>query len=252
MKRFVVWALAGSLAIAPTAPAYAQESKPRARAFFEPGTDVSTPEKYAQEIERCANDATRSRATCDMLVASFNEVFSDIDDVADYRELANYFRKETEVRRCPQVRTRVAHVVGDKIGFSERELRADESCFFDANAQRYVSSAGCGQWTPDLPPARTAAAPAEPAEPPASTPTPPPTQPSTPATFGKDAPSAGGLVLPPQNPQAGRPADDKNFLERHWKKGAALGLLLVGIGCAVRGCMKQEQVVCVMGACVEQ
>jgi hypothetical protein len=103
MRKSIVWALTAMLAIAPTAPAYATEQTPRGRAFFSPGTDLSTPEKYAREIEKCATDNTASRLSCDMLVSSFNAAFEDIDDVRNYRELADYFRTETEVRPCPQV-----------------------------------------------------------------------------------------------------------------------------------------------------
>lgn len=126
----------------------AQAQALRGRAFFNPGTDITTPEKMAQEIEKCATDQTNARATCDMLVKSFNEAFDDIDDVKDYKELANYFRNETRVVPCPQTRTRVALVRGDRIDYHIRALREAEPCFFDDSVKRYVA-AGCGQWTPD-------------------------------------------------------------------------------------------------------
>jgi hypothetical protein len=229
MRKLIVWALTATLALAPTAPAYAEQAR-RGRAFFNPGTDLSTPERYAQEIEKCATDNTASRLSCDMLVSSFNAAFNDIDDVRNYRELAEYFRLETEVRPCPQVVTPVAYVIGDKVGYSERELR--ENCFFDTNAQRFISSAGCGQWTPNLSSARNAASVSQ-----------PPPAPSTPDTLGRERNE--GLVLPPQNFEA-RETEGRGFLEKH--KGKLLTAGAVAGGLALLGLLlrsKQEVNQCV-------
>jgi hypothetical protein len=228
MKRLVVWAIVASLILAPAAPAYASEQ--RARSFFDPGTDLSTPDRYAREIEKCATDETASRLSCDMLVSSFNAAFDDVDDVRNYRELADYFRMETEVRPCPQVVTPVAYVIGDKVGYAERELR--ENCFFDTNAQRFISSAGCGQWTPKLALARNAASVAMEPQP----------APSTPSNFGRDR--NDGLVLPPENAAADR--DRQGFLEKH--KGKLIGAGAVAGGLALLGLLlrsKQEVNQCV-------
>jgi hypothetical protein len=238
MQRLLVLALTALLAFAPTAPAFAQEQKSRARAFFEPGTDISTTEKMAQEIEKCTTDNTNSRATCDELVRSFNAAFTELADFGDYRELANYFRSETRVVPCPQTPgpTRVGAVFGDKIEYIMRRFREGENCFFDDSIKRYVA-AGCGQWTPDDLPIFTANN--EPLAAPGPTP-------ATPATFGR---SNEALILPPRNPDAARRNDDdRSFMDRHGKKllygGSAAGALAL-LALLFRGSQEVNQTVCI-------
>lgn len=251
MRKFMVWALTATLAFAPAAPAYAEEQKPRARAFYEPGTDLSTTEKLAQEIEKCATDNITSRLSCNMLVSSFNAAFADIDDVKDYRELADYVRKETEVRPCPRVVTAVAHILGDKVGTSERELREGENCFFDTNTQRFIA-AGCGQWTPNLPLTRTTAASET------GTSTSPTNKPLTDSATAKAAAagresstdSRGSGANTNQFSQADE--NDRNFIDRHGKKialGAGIvgGLALLAVLFGTRQSVEQCQIVNVGG-----
>ncbi len=233
MKKIVVLALGALLALTCVVPAYAGEQNPRGRSFFDPGTDLSSPEKLAQEIENCADKKrTNFRGTCEMLVESFNRAFDDIDDVEDYKELADYFRKETRMVPCPQRMTRVGRVLGDKIDLDwKRELREGEQCAYDDNAQRYVA-AGCGQWLPDKMAVYTASS----------------QKPNS--VVGGDDDGEGdegdGLTMPPNsgNSQRGQARDERSFIGRHWKKAAvAGGVVAAGTFLFLR--QSQETKVCV-------
>lgn len=128
------------------------QTGPRVRAFL--NQVLSSPEEYAQIIEKC--DSRELNLSCESLVESFNRAFNDIDDVAGHDELAAYIRTLI-VKPCPTMNTRIARVVGGRVDLEyKRGMRVGEQCLYDNSAARFISSMSCGQWIPDKLPIFTA------------------------------------------------------------------------------------------------
>ena len=133
-----------SILLAITASNLEAQGRVVGRAFL--NAPVGSAEEYASIIERCGEPQARLlNISCEELVRSFNEAFDDVDDVADFKELAAYIRT-LAFRPCPQAGVDIARVVNGKVDYFNRMLRFGEMCFVDLNLNRYISSAICGQW----------------------------------------------------------------------------------------------------------
>ena len=103
--------------------------------------------EYASVIRAC-RDVPRPRhlvATCEVLVASFNGMFSH-RRVANERELAAYV-EDLAVKACPHGTIRIARIVDGAADLNyHRDTRPAELCLYDTSEGLFISSLSCGQW----------------------------------------------------------------------------------------------------------
>jgi hypothetical protein len=126
---------------AAASPAAAQHARP----FL---TDtLGSAAEYARLIRAC-RDVPRPRhlvATCDVLVSSFNGMFSH-RRVANERELAAYV-EDLVVKPCPHGTIRIARIVDGVADLNySRDTRPAELCLYDTGEGLFISSLSCGQW----------------------------------------------------------------------------------------------------------